>query len=72
MWNIIDLILDETKNVKVSVDDTLINNQEQEDWEFPNKEKKHIEEITNAFLQKGKGGSSINIFDSGTLNVTNH
>ncbi|AYV69273.1 MULTISPECIES: hypothetical protein [Niallia] len=68
----IDLILDETKNVKVSVDDTLINNQEQEDWEFPNKEKKHIEEITNAFLQKGKGGSSINIFDSGTLNVTNH
>lgn len=51
----IDLILDETKNVKVSVDDTLINNREQEDWEFPNKEEKHVEEITTAFLQKGKG-----------------
>ncbi|MEM5594746.1 hypothetical protein AAHH67_28795 [Niallia circulans] len=51
----IDLILDETKNVKVSVDDTFINNREQEDWEFPNKEEKHVEEITTAFLQKGKG-----------------
>lgn len=68
----IDLILDETKNVKVSVDDTLINNREQEDWEFPNKEEKHVEEITTAFLQKGKGGSSIYIFDSGTLDITNH
>jgi hypothetical protein len=68
----IDLILDETKNVKVSVDDTLINNREQEDWEFPNKEEKHVEEITTAFLQKGKGGSSIHIFDSGTLDITNH
>lgn len=68
----IDLILDETKNVKVSVDDTIINNWEQEEWEFPNKEEKHVEEITTAFLQKGKGGSSIHIFDSGTLDVTNH
>lgn len=68
----IDLILDETKNVKVSVDDTLINNREQEDWEFSNKEEKHVEEITTAFLQKGKGGSSIHIFDSGTLDITNH
>ncbi|MEK5053453.1 MULTISPECIES: hypothetical protein [Niallia] len=68
----IDLILDETKNVKVSVDDTFINNREQEDWEFPNKEEKHVEEITTAFLQKGKGGSSIHIFDSGTLDITNH
>ncbi|HEO8419501.1 hypothetical protein [Niallia sp. FSL W8-0635] len=68
----IDLILDETTNVKVSVNDTIINNRDREEWEYSSTEDANAESETTAILQKGKGGSAIHVFDSGSLDLTNH
>lgn len=68
----IDLILDETTNVKVSVNDTIINNRDREEWEYSSTEDANTESETTAILQKGKGGSAIHVFDSGSLDLTNH
>lgn len=68
----IDLILDETNNVKVSVNDTVINNSDREEWEFSNTENTREEGKSSAVLQKGKGSSAIHVFNSGTLELTNH
>jgi hypothetical protein len=68
----IDLILDETANVKVSVNDTIINNRDREEWKYSSTEDANTESETTAILQKGKGGSAIHVFDSGSLDLTNH
>lgn len=68
----IDLILDETTNVKVSVNDTIINNRDREEWEYSSTKDANTESETTAVLQKGKGGSAIHVFDSGSLDLTNH
>lgn len=68
----IDLILDDTTNVKVSVNETIINNRDQEEWEYSDTAEKNPEGKTSAILQKGKGGSAIHVFDSGSLDISNH
>lgn len=68
----IDLILDETANVKVSVNDTIINNRDREEWKYSSTEDANTESETTAILQKGKGSSAIHVFDSGSLDLTNH
>lgn len=68
----IDLILDETTNVKVSVNDTIINNRDREKWEYSSTEDANTKSETTAVLQKGKGASAIHVFDSGSLDLTNH
>ncbi|MGN8844702.1 hypothetical protein ACTNDN_18010 [Niallia sp. HCP3S3_B10] len=68
----IDLILDETANVKVSVNDTIINNRDREEWEYTSTEDEKAESETTAILQKGKGSPAIHVFNSGSLDLTNH
>lgn len=68
----IDLILDETANVKVSVNDTIINNRDREKWEYTSTEDEKAESETTAILQKGKGSPAIHVFNSGSLDLTNH
>jgi len=64
----VGLYLNETNNVKVSVENTVINNRESDKWEDKSKDNN----TTNATLQKGKGSSSISVYNSGELEVTNY